>query len=99
VRAETIEALVWDTITSVLREPDVITAKLEAYQVRLGARDVEVRSEIEYLTRQLSEAERQEGKLLDLYLVADLEVPAVKARRDKLPRLRGQGSRSKLQNV
>ena len=80
VRAETIEAVVWDTIANVLKQPDVITARLEVYQVRLGARDVEVRSEIEHLTRQLAEVERQEGKLLDLYLAADLEVLAVKAR-------------------
>jgi site-specific DNA recombinase len=80
VRAEWIEELVWSTLTNILKQPDIITAKLDAYAVRLGARDVEVQSEVEHLTRQLAEVGRQEGKLLDLYVEADLELQAVKAR-------------------
>jgi hypothetical protein len=58
--------------------------KLEAHRVRAGAQDIEVRSEVEHLTRQLAEVERREARLLDLYLEDDLQVPALRPRLEGL---------------
>src|SRR5262245_42902331 len=78
--AEILETFVWDTVVAVLRDPEVLTEKLEAHRARLGAHKVEVRSEIEHLTRQMAEADRQEQKLLDLFLDEQLDSPAVRGR-------------------
>ncbi len=76
--AEALEAFVLDTVVAVLRDPAVLTEKLEAHRARLGAHEVEVRSEIEHLARQVAEADRQEQKLLDLFLDERLDSPAVR---------------------
>lgn len=82
--ADRIEALIWQTVIGVLKRPAVLSEKLETYRVRLGARDVEVRSEIERLARQLAEADRQEARLLDLYVTEGLEISGLRSRLEDL---------------
>ena len=78
--AERLETTVWQAIVSVLRNPSLLAEKIESRQIRLGIRTIEVRSEAEYLTSQIAEADRQEGKLLDLYLDGGLDSPVLRAR-------------------
>jgi len=80
LNADDMEALVWHVVTDALRQPELLSEKMEAYRVQLGAREVEVRSELEHLDRQLTELERREARLLDLYLEEGLQVPALKER-------------------
>lgn len=63
-----LEAFVWETVSGVLRQPGLLTEKIEAHQRALGVRQVEVLSEVEYLARQFGDFERQGERLLDLYL-------------------------------
>jgi hypothetical protein len=44
--AERLEAFVWETVVGVLRNPDLLTEKLESHRARLGAQEVEVRSAV-----------------------------------------------------
>jgi site-specific DNA recombinase len=83
---EKVEEFIWETIVGVLKRPQVLSERLDAYRVRLGARDVEVRSEIEHFSRQLAQANRQESRLLDLYVAEELEVPGLRARLEDLKR-------------
>ena len=85
-RVERLEALVWNTVAAVLRRPEVLTARLEAYQTRLGVQDVEVQSEIVHLKAELATVGRQEGRAVELYCDEGLDAPAVRA---KLEELRG----------
>lgn len=73
--AEAIESLVWETVTAVLRQPGLLAEKVAAYRTRIGPREVEIQSEAASLERQLAEAARHEGKLLDLYLDDALRGP------------------------
>src|SRR5262249_9620680 len=66
--AHALEAVVGDTVVAILRQPTLLTEKLETHQTRLGVRDVEIRSEVAHLTRELAGVERQEERLLDAYL-------------------------------
>jgi uncharacterized protein involved in exopolysaccharide biosynthesis len=63
-----------------LRQPELLSEKLEVYRAQLGVREVEVRSQLEHLDRQLAELERREARLLDLYLEEGRQVPALKER-------------------
>jgi len=94
VSAEGLERQVWDAIVRVLKQPALLMDKLAAHRSRAGAQDIEVRSEVEHLTKQLAEMERREARLLDLYLEDDLQVPALKARLEDLRRAKtGIGER------
>jgi Recombinase zinc beta ribbon domain len=72
IRADMLDALVWETVVGVLQQPEVLLAKLEAHRVTLGGRVVEVRSAIGHLRRELAEVERRERRLLALYLDEEL---------------------------
>jgi site-specific DNA recombinase len=86
VSAERLERQVWNATVAVLRQPALLMDKLEVHRARAGAPAVEVRSEVDHLTKQLAEVERREVRLLDLYLEDDLQVPALKARLEDLRR-------------
>jgi len=88
VPQERLEALVWDTVAGVLRNPAVLAEKLETYRTKLGVREVEIVSELEYLRRQLRSVERQERKLLDLYLADDVPTGAARERLEGITRRR-----------
>jgi hypothetical protein len=78
--AEKLETIVWETVASVLRDPTRLRGPMVRYQDRLGVDAVEVTSEAEHLRRQLTALDRQERRLLDLYLRDDSPVPAGVAR-------------------
>lgn len=83
LHADQVEVLVWETVAAVVRDPAVLSARLENYRARLGARDVEVISEVEHLRRQAASVRAQEARLLDLYL-ADPTLDAVTERLQQL---------------
>jgi len=85
--ADRLEAALWAAVTGLLRQPQVLTAKVEAWQLAAGVRDVELRSEVVHLTAELGRLTRQEQRTLDLYVEADLEVPGL---RERLERLRAR---------
>ena len=78
--AEKLETLVWETVAGILRDPARLHEPMVSYQDRLGVDAVEVASEVEHLRRQLTAVDRQERRLLDLYLGDDDPVPAGIAR-------------------
>ena len=86
--AEKLESLVWETVVGVLRKPKILEEKIRDHQTRLGVREVELRSEVEHLGRQLADLERQEERLLDLYLTEGVGVDRVRARLEGLARQR-----------
>lgn len=88
VSADRLEGLIWEAVVGVLRQPALVAERFEAYRVKLGAREVEVRSEAQHLERQLADLERQESKLLDLYLHEDLRIPLLRARVEEFRRQR-----------
>lgn len=89
------EAAVWGAVTAVLRDPQTLLRQLEGYATRQGVRDVELRSGVEHLRRLLAEAERQEHRLLDLYLDETLRTDALRGRLEELARRR-EGLRERL---
>jgi site-specific DNA recombinase len=93
--ADIAEASVWGAMTDVLRDPATLLRKLEGYATRQGVRDVELRSGVEHLRRQLAEAERQERRLLDLYLEEALRTDALRERLQGLASRR-EGLRERL---
>jgi site-specific DNA recombinase len=62
------EAAVWDAVAGLLRRPEVLRHAAEQYATSRGVRDVELRSRVEHLKRQLQAIERREQRLLDLYV-------------------------------
>jgi site-specific DNA recombinase len=83
-KAEDLESLVWETVAGVLRDPTLLASKMEGYRLKLGVRDVEMQSEAAYVNRQLVELDRQERRLLALYLESDaLESPVVRAKAEE----------------
>jgi site-specific DNA recombinase len=90
IAAGRIEALVWETVVGVLRQPRVLVEKLEAYRVTLGAKEVEVRSQADHLARQIAAAERQADKLLSLYLDDTLALPGLRERLEAIQRQRAE---------
>jgi site-specific DNA recombinase len=71
LKADFLERLVWETVAGILRSPDALTERIDEHLTRLGVREVEVRSEAEYLAHQIDELERQTRRLLDLYQRGD----------------------------
>lgn len=67
VKADHLEGLVWETVASILRDPGILASRVEDRLSRLGVREIEVRSEAEYLARQVADLDRQVERLLDLY--------------------------------
>jgi site-specific DNA recombinase len=88
LRADDVETFIWDTLVGVLRNPALLAAKLDEHKTQIGVRKVEVRSEADQLARQLADVQRQEQRLLDLYLDERLEVPGLRDRLEELARRR-----------
>jgi site-specific DNA recombinase len=93
--ADTAEASVWGAITDVLRDPATLLRKLVGYTTRRGVRDVELRSGVEHLRRLMADVDRQEHRLLDLYLDETLRTDALRGRLGELARRR-EGLRERL---
>ncbi len=75
--ANRLEAIIWETVTTILRDPDLLESKIETYRTTVGVRDIEIRSAATHVARQISALDRQEQKLLDLYLGEELEDSSV----------------------
>jgi len=95
LHADHAEAAVWEAIAGIIRRPQILTERLRARADRLGARDVEVRSAVDHLARELTKADREEQRLLDLYLTEDLRSDAVRERLAELAKRRA-GLRERL---
>jgi site-specific DNA recombinase len=64
VPAATVDTAVWTAVSRLLQRPDLLAGRLAASRVRLGVREVEVRSEVEHLRRQRIELGRQTQRVL-----------------------------------
>lgn len=80
LHADRLEARVWSTVAEVLRRPAVLLTHVERHVAAAGVREIEVRSEADYLAEQLAGLHRQEQKLLDLYLDESLRTEALRER-------------------
>src|SRR5262249_50293173 len=78
--AEPLEKLIWDTVAGLLRRPEVLIAQFAVQTVRVGVREVELRSEAAHLRQQFAALARQESRLLELYLDEQLDSPAIRIR-------------------
>src|SRR5579871_6401287 len=66
--AEPVEAAVWEALERVLRDPDVLLAKVKASRQALDSCRVAAQTEVADLKRQLGRVDRQRERLLSLYL-------------------------------
>ena len=84
--ADHVERLIWDTVVGVLRNPQVLAEKVAAHRARLEDRAVEARSGLDVLIRERADLDRQERRLLDLYLQESLSLPSVRERLEEIRR-------------
>jgi site-specific DNA recombinase len=70
--ADAVETQVRATITAALSDPAALRCGVEAYELRRGARDIELRSAAEYLEKQIAKIRADERRLVGL-AVADRE--------------------------
>src|SRR5262249_6055963 len=75
-----VDETVWATMVAILKDPRLIEAKLAERHAALGARDIEVKSELAHLEREAAKLTRDEQRLLDLYLAEDLDVEVLRRR-------------------
>jgi site-specific DNA recombinase len=89
ISATRLERWVWHVVTGILRNPDLLERKVEAHRTKLGVREVETRSELEHVERQIIDLARQERKLVDLFLGEEgMPAPAVRERLEEFGRRR-----------
>ena len=85
------EAVVWNAVTEALRRPQALRQAVERYERARGTRDVELKSRVEHIRRQLRAVEHKERRLLDLYLEdADVQTAEVRGRLQALARERAR---------
>jgi site-specific DNA recombinase len=80
VRAEPLEDAVWDAVAGLLRKPALLLPAFEVAQVRLGVREVEVRSEVEHLRRERMTLARRITAVAELLGDPNLPQPELRAR-------------------
>jgi site-specific DNA recombinase len=85
-----LDAMVWHAVASVLRDPRVLAGRLDARLRRLGASQVEARSEVEHLQAQLAELRAKEDRALALWLDSDLSEDAKTTVKIRLSELASQ---------
>jgi site-specific DNA recombinase len=78
--AHALETQVWAAVAAAIKHPERLRAGAEA--LRVGDRVVAIKSELEALRAELAKLDRQEQRLLDLYLDDGLTVPGLQARLD-----------------
>jgi hypothetical protein len=69
------ETQIWDTLAALIRRPESLREDVARRQTEQGAADVEVRSAVEHLRRQLVAAQNREQKMLALFETDDTEAP------------------------
>lgn len=98
VRADRLDAVVWDALTEWLRTPQVLQAELETLQdVPAGTADPEAR-ESERLRATIQGWDRQVERLVDAYQSGAIEVDQLKTRRADLE-ARAATARTRLQDL
>jgi len=80
--AGTLEKQIWMAVADAIKHPGRLRAG--AGDLRLGDRTVAIQSEVAALRSELSNLDRQEQRLLDLYLEDRLTVPGLQARLDAI---------------
>jgi site-specific DNA recombinase len=93
--AEPVEQQLWHAIERALKNPDLLMGKVKRHRAALEVRGVEVRSEVDDLTRQLAELEQAKERLLDLILDGKVEKPIYMKREAELEQ-RGVALRERL---
>jgi site-specific DNA recombinase len=88
--AAPLETAVWGAVRGVLARPDLLAGRVAAARVRLGVRDVEIRSELEHLRRQRTQLGRATQRLLDLLLDEALPHAEIRAKLVALEAQRAQ---------
>ena len=82
MQAELIEALVWESVSELLSDPQLL---LEQYQLRQGESDgTPQQQEQRRLERRLTALERETQRLLDAYQADVLELAELKERRTRI---------------
>jgi site-specific DNA recombinase len=66
--ADQIELLVWEAVTRVLRDPDELLVTVKTKRAALNAERVDASTELAECRRRLDRVQREQKKLLDLYL-------------------------------
>lgn len=72
--------MVWETVVGLLREPALLVPAFEVAQVRVGVRDVEVRSELEHLRRDQAAIARKLAATAELLGDPDMPHRELRAR-------------------
>jgi hypothetical protein len=80
IRAEPLEAVAWETVVGLLREPALFVPAFDVAQVRLGVCDVEVRSELEHLRRDQAAIARKLAATAELLGDPDMPHRELRAR-------------------
>jgi site-specific DNA recombinase len=78
--AEQIEMVVWDAVTGVLRDPDELLVTVKTKKAALNAERVDASTELAERRRRLDRVQREQKKLLDLYLADHLDKDAYLSR-------------------
>ena len=79
LHADRIENFVWETVLGILRDPSLLSQKLERHADELATGGIDLSSEVTRLEQSLSLVERKEARALEAYLNESLQLPALTA--------------------
>jgi len=79
LHADRIENFVWETVLGILRDPSLLSQKLERHADELATGGIDLSSEVTRLERSLALVERKEARALEAYLNESLQLPALTA--------------------
>ncbi len=88
-QADAAEAAVRDALTVALRDPAVLRAGVERWQTTRGATDIELRSRVAHLEKQVAKLRRDERRLIDLVVGDGEQQAVVEGKLRELARQRG----------
>jgi site-specific DNA recombinase len=88
-QADALEVTVRETLAAALRDPQVLRQGIARWQASRGATDVELRSRVAHLERQLAGIRRDERRLIDLAVGDGEQQGLVEAKLRELARQRG----------
>jgi hypothetical protein len=88
-QADALEAAVRGTLAAALRDPAVLRAGVERWQASRGATDVELRSRVAHLEKQVAKLRADERRLIDLVVGDGEQQDLVEGKLRELARQRG----------
>jgi site-specific DNA recombinase len=88
-QGDALETTVRETLTAALRDPQVLRQGIARWQASRGATDVELRSRVAHLERQIASVRRDERRLIDLAVGDGEQQGLVEAKLRELARQRG----------